>query len=326
MGLGVLKTPSDELQRDHHYLGSPSPSDPEHSDSSEGSDSEDAPEFMPEDCLFCSNSSSTLEENVLHMHKAHGLFIPDRDRLIVDLEALVRYLHLVIFAYRECLYCHSQRASATAAQQHMIGKGHCKFDISNEGSEFADFYADATTPDQHDEVDEVGGDASLEEARGVKTSNPVLKIDDATVRLPSGKLLSHRSAAQALQSRHQYRTTMAQLHPQLPPSSPEGPSTQPASQPAQEASTSTALAKSAKREASLALELENLSAGDRAALIHLPATEQRSLLAVQKRELGRAKRAEKRFWSRVEMMGNTVKRSTFRNDEPGHDGRRRWGV
>ncbi len=330
VGLDILKPSSEEQLQDHILATSSRLSDPEQSDSAssqEESDSEEGPDFIPESCLFCSHSSSSLEDNITHMYKTHGLFIPDRDRIIVDLKSLLRYLHLVIFQYRECLYCHSQRKSAEAAQQHMIGKGHCKFDISSEESEFADFYAESTTFGKGD------GDSQEEEKRGptertgeARLSAAITKVDSETARLSSGKLFSHRATAQATRSRHQYRATVTRLQPQLPDLAADESNLHQSSQQTPQNSTSLAVAKGAKREATLALQLDNLSISDRAALAHLSAPEQRSLLSIQKRELSQAKRVEKRFRSRVELMANSVKRSNFRNDEAGHDGRRRWNV
>jgi pre-60S factor REI1 len=208
----------------------------------------------------------------------------------------------------------------------MVGKGHCKFDIASDESEFADFYTTSAEAGEDDEAGDEEVDNVTQDAEGARKSNSITKVDDTTARIPSGKLFSHRSTMQAPQSRHQNRNSKAQLQPQLPASSSGEPSVQDDGKGKGVSSTSTTVAKSAKREAALALQLENLSVNDRAALAHLPVAEQRALMSIQKRELNKAKRAEKRFHSRVEMMANTVKRSTFRNDEAGHDGRRRWNV
>ena len=327
--MDILKPLSEEQSQDPVLATSSRYSDPEQSDSAsatEESDFEEGPDFIPESCLFCSHSSPNLEDNVIHMHKTHGLFIPDRDRLIVDLESLLRYLHLVIFQYRECLYCHSQRKSAAAAQQHMIDKGHCKFDISSEDSEFADFYAEFTTVGEDDESQGEESSVITEKSGEARPSAAITEVDGETARLSSGKLFSNRAAAQAIRSRHQYRVTVTRLHPQLPDLAPEESNLPQSNQQTRQNSTSLVVARGAKREATLALQLENLSISDREALAHLSATEQRSLLSIQKRELGKAKRVEKRFRSRVELMANSVKRANFRNDEAGHDGRRRWNV
>lgn len=102
----------------------------------------------------------------------HGFVIPNQDHLLVEDDVLVKYLHLVIYGYHECLFCGSARNSLEGAQQHMQGKNHCRFDLSGEDSEYRDFYHwEAPDPDQ--------------------ASEPVV-MDDA-IRLPSGKILSHRN-------------------------------------------------------------------------------------------------------------------------------------
>lgn len=52
--------------------------------------------FDPRRCLFCRHDSVDLDGNLEHMNKKHGLFIPDVDRLVVDLQTLVGYFHLVV--------------------------------------------------------------------------------------------------------------------------------------------------------------------------------------------------------------------------------------
>jgi pre-60S factor REI1 len=214
----------------------------------------------------------------------------------------------------------------------MLGKGHCKFDISKEDSEFADFYTVSAPASEDGEEEQTEGDKATKDAKEASRTAPITLVDGTTARLPSGKIFSHRSTAQAMQSRHQYRTARAQLQPQLLAGSTEEPENTSSVLPdgqqttKEGESTSTALAKSAKREAALALQLKNLSVSDRAALAHLPTAEQRSLITVQKKEMAKAERAENRFYRRVEIMSNSVKRSLFRNDEAGHDGRRRWNV
>ena len=128
-------------------------------------------ECVPSKCLFCNQDNSDIASNVGHMRRAHGFVIPEEDRLVVEIETLIAYFHLVIFGYCECLYCGSQRHTGEGAQQHMIGKGHCKFDLYNEDSEFRDFY-DFGSYDEGDDV-EVGSDsedgqALEEEADGAK--------------------------------------------------------------------------------------------------------------------------------------------------------------
>ncbi len=51
--------------------------------------------------------------------------------------------------------------------------------------------------------------------------------------------------------------------------------------------------------------------------MHLPASEQRALLAVQKKQIDKARRAEWAMRGRVEGMGNKTLMKNFVNDVPG---------
>lgn len=113
-------------------------------------------------------TSTSFSANLDHMQYKHSLFIPEREHLAVDEEALVKYCHLVVFGYFECLYCGSQRNTAQAAQQHMAGKGHCRINLDSEGSEFRDFYDfdnDGSDSDSGRELDEDGEDSDDDERR-----------------------------------------------------------------------------------------------------------------------------------------------------------------
>ncbi len=253
------------------------------------------------------------------MQKVHGLFIPDRDHLIISLEALLRYLHLVIVEYNECLFCHSQRNSAEGARQHMLGKGHCKFDMTSEDSEFLDFY-DFTSGNQ-----ESGGDDSEAELsdtnrnpRSTSSARNLSSVDGGSARLPSGKLLSSRSAANTKRRRRVDLGTVASPNASKPAISAtpntRGPS---GSDSAATETAKTALTRSEKRENAVTQQLANLSVRDRSALAHLSAPEQRAVVLRQQKETARITRAERRYRSRVEMLGNKTLMTTFVNDVPG---------
>ncbi|KAG5742748.1 hypothetical protein H9Q69_014302 [Fusarium xylarioides] len=127
-----------------------------------------ATEFVPGHCLFCAKDTSTLDESMKHMSKAHGFNIPFQEFLAVDLETLVSYLHFVINTYRECICCGTRRSTVEGIQHHMLAKGHCRFDISPETEEFYKIpqYEDALGDRKQDTSD--------------------------SVRLPSGRIISHR--------------------------------------------------------------------------------------------------------------------------------------
>ncbi|KAJ3488857.1 hypothetical protein NLG97_g6119 [Lecanicillium saksenae] len=133
----------------------------------------ECPPFNPTCCLFCSHSATDFDENLNHMRLAHGFLIPEQDRLLVEEEMFVKYLHLVTVGYNECLFCGSVRNSPEGARQHMTGKNHCRIDISREDSEYRDFYDwEVSEPEQ-------------------ALAKPVV-MEDA-IRLPTGKILSHRN-------------------------------------------------------------------------------------------------------------------------------------
>lgn len=129
------------------------------------------------------------------MQQHHGLFVPSSlvvdgvaKVFAIDTEALLRYMHLIIFGYRECLFCHSQRRSVLAVQQHMMGRGHCRMDLEGSESEFRELLEDVQDKTEENE-DEVVGTTRASEGQ------PAHTIDDRTreLRLSSGKVLSHRA-------------------------------------------------------------------------------------------------------------------------------------
>ncbi|KAK0702197.1 C2H2 type zinc-finger-domain-containing protein [Lasiosphaeris hirsuta] len=251
--------------------------------------SEGAPEFFAKQCLFCNQICDSFEDNILHMQKAHGLFINNLDRLIVDLETLVRYLHLVIFGYHECLYCHSRRRTAEASQQHMLGKGHCSIDIQDPESEYRDFFNFVTedTEDTGDGESDAHGDNAAPSARGASLSPGPLRGS-----------VSPRTAGQA-------------AHWSSQPHRPRNPPT-----PTRTSPSSQTLTRGERRGISPIDPLANLSVSDQMCLAHIPPSQQRAVLAVQKKQLGKAQRAEMRNSVRVEMIGNKILTKHLISDIP----------
>lgn len=158
-------------------------------DASESEDGEvEIPEFIPGQCVFCAEESDDLDESLEHMAISHGFTIPFQEFLAVDLETVVWYLHFVIHGYRECISCGTRRSTPEAAQQHMIAKGHCRFDITGD---MEDFYE---MPQQ---------DSSILDRAQNDTSG--------SVRLPSGKIISNRK----YQEPHEPRQRQTKANPLL---------------------------------------------------------------------------------------------------------------
>lgn len=274
------------------------------------------------------------------MSRSHSLFIPaaiDNGSLAlaVDLETLVRYMHLVVHTYHECLFCHTQRQSARAVQQHMTGKGHCRVDLEDVGSEFRDFYESPGGGEDEDGAE--GGSSSDdgetrgssgdegEEAQAALAGGDAapLRLREGGLLLFSGKLLSHRSApaprhhrplaeTQKPTRRAALAAAAASPEPESPTPQSEagaGPSGDPAPADTPAADTNRALTRQERRAESnsrstLSMAMARMSLSDRAALAHLPASEQRAVVLRQFKQQDRARHESRRFWSKVELRGN----------------------
>lgn len=239
------------------------------------------------------------------MQTSHGLFVPYKEHLLVDLETLFRYLHLVIYAYRECIHCGTSRATVQAVQQHMMGKGHCKFDVS-EGSEFADFY-DFSRQGLHTE-DALWSEDDEDEFEGAETKlhRKPLQVDRDSIRLPSGRLISKKSSAQVepllSQVRDRKRTSRSQLEYSSVEVEDEVPMHE---ESVPETSDTRVLSRRERRQkATVTYQLANMSAGDRSALMHLSASEQRSLIATQHKFTEKVQKEESRRQRRIDRKGN----------------------
>lgn len=267
------------------------------------------PRFTPGQCLFCPDAASTFADSVTHMQKSHGLFVPLSQYLIVDLKTLYSYLHLVIFEYRECIQCGTERATVQGVQQHMTGKGHCKFDISNQDSEFAEFY-DFSDPEEDGKSD-IWGDSerqerNLDETATRSSPKPVM-ADEHSIRLPSGKIISRHLPAHMAPSPTKFRRRTQTLASRLEysvakDSDEEGSSNEEADSDIPETQL---LSKSKKREkAAVTYQLSNMRANDRTSLMHLSTSEQRSILATQHRHAEKVQKQESRRRTRIDRKGN----------------------
>ncbi|KAI0402501.1 C2H2 type zinc-finger-domain-containing protein [Xylaria palmicola] len=266
--------------------------------------------FTPGQCLFCPNSSSSFADSVIHMQKSHGLFVPYQQHLAVDLETLFKYLHLVIFGYRECIHCGTERSTVQAVQQHMAGKGHCTFDISDPDSEFAEFYDFSMSQDgaESDIKSDVESDDDERRETSTSSNHKPLLADEDSLRLPSGRIISRQTSTQAGPSITHLRRRTQTPASQLEYTSPE-PEEEDGS--GKEAPVSNmrddvrVLSKREKRErAAVTYQLATMSANDRHSLAHLSSAQQRSLLATQHRQNEKVQREERRRQGKIDRKGN----------------------
>ncbi|KAF6795459.1 Cytoplasmic 60S subunit biogenesis factor [Colletotrichum sojae] len=269
--------------------------------------------FTPGQCLFCPKPSTSFEESVAHMQKAHGLFIPYQQHLIVDLETFFKYLHLVIFEYRECIHCGTERATVQAVQQHMTGKGHCRFDVLEGDSEFAEFY-DFSKSEDDDESGSEGEEDDEEEQAAPKSPSrtPVaVTVDEDSLRLPSGKIISRQSPSQSGPTFSQLRRRTRNPASRLEYSPLDADEEEENSASGKEEGHGSGdpgmqvLSKREKRDRTMvAHQLANMSKNDRSALMHLPTSQQRAILATQHRHEEKVQKEERRRQAKVDRKGN----------------------
>ncbi|KXH67797.1 hypothetical protein CSAL01_01035 [Colletotrichum salicis] len=262
-------TPEIESLNERLQEASLSDSDIEEHDT-ESSDEDTVPQevFNPSQCLFCNELSSGFSESVVRMQKRHGLSIPSSERLIVDLETLVKYFHLVMTEYKECLYCGSVRNTAQAVRQHMVGKAHCRVDIDKPDSEFRDFY-DLDSSCGTDREDNSGRQRFVDS-------------DQNTRELASGKIVSHQNAKKSRDRRTPQNDEREASDLLLDGGA------------SRSRDTSTPLTASGngkkdltaaadKRDRVFERQLDTLRPADRQALVHLPLPQQRALVAKAKK-------------------------------------------
>jgi len=129
------------------------------------------------ECLFCSETFSTLEQNRQHMTEIHSFFIPDIEYL-TDLEGLITYLGEKIGIGNICLYCNGRgRSFATlkAVRDHMRDLSHCKLAWEDNEDEYEDFY-----------------DYAPSHAEG-EFKGPIEVTDSGEIIFPDGRIIGHRS-------------------------------------------------------------------------------------------------------------------------------------
>lgn len=243
-------------------------------------------DFDEAQCLFCNHPSGSLESNLTHMSKTHGLHI-DVTHLLVDVPSLLAYFHLIIAVWHECLYCATQRNTHQAAQQHMMAKGHCKYDVASKDAELKEFF-----------------DAQAEEE--VQRSRNAMREawDDEDVLRGSSSLQTPRKAPRAARRIDGGRHITTSTSPDVAEQDQDLTTSPPSSSPSQPTTGAELSTRAQKQEQILTTQLSQLRAADRRSLLHLPASQQRALLATYHKQNEKVRRTEQSQRGRLESAGN----------------------
>lgn len=119
-------------------------------------------------CFFCpartNTSFSSPLENVDHMFKKHGLYIPER-KYLVDSDGLLTYLAEKVGLGNCCLACSYQGRNLEAVRDHMLRKRHMRipYESQAEKLEISDYYDFTSTYDAYPEKAGVQYEAQNEE-------------------------------------------------------------------------------------------------------------------------------------------------------------------
>jgi pre-60S factor REI1 len=190
----------------------------------------------------------------------------------------------------------------------MTGKGHCKFDISEQDSEFAEFYDFSELEDEIESDTEGDDNESHKQETSTSSNQKPLMADRDSMHLPSGKIVSRKSSAQAERSLlSQIKRRNRTMASRLKYSAPEAENDEGSNQEGfnSDIDNTTILSGREKREkAMVKFQLTNMSANDRNGLMHLSAPEQRSMLAMQHMQAKKAQKEEQRRQSHINRKGN----------------------
>ena len=171
-------------------------------------------EIPPTTCLFAhpkyNHNFDTIDENIEHMFKQHGLYIPER-KYLIDKQGLLEYLGEKS-GFGFCIVCNYQGRTAEAAREHMQQKRHMRipYETEDEKLEISKFYDFSSTYDNNVVVVDGDGeeeDGDWEDLSGEEEDDedddeelPPVERDAIyqhgnELHLPSGAVVGHRSMA-----------------------------------------------------------------------------------------------------------------------------------
>ena len=169
-------------------------------------------DIPPTTCLFAhpkyNHNFDTIDENIEHMFRQHGLYTPER-KYLIDKQGLLEYLGEKI-GFGFCIVCNYQGKTAEAAREHMQQKRHMRIPYETEDekleiSKFYDFsstYDNGVVVDGEDEDEGDWEDVSEDDDDDDDDDEELPPIERDAIyqhgnelHLPSGAVVGHRSMA-----------------------------------------------------------------------------------------------------------------------------------
>lgn len=126
-------------------------------------------------CFFDNSRYESLEETLAHMSSLHSFFIPYFE-WVSDWPGLMKHLCERVITHHQCITCAKKFRSAAAVQGHMTDSGHTRINLDDEDflGDIEGFYDFSMKDDVVEELD---------------------FLEDGSVLLPSGNVLTHRDYA-----------------------------------------------------------------------------------------------------------------------------------
>jgi pre-60S factor REI1 len=167
-----------------------------HQEDDEAAEADDKPksgeipkEVALKSCLFCNHVAANLDQNLSHMFKTHGLFIPERQYLS-DLEGLIVFLNKKVNDNYQCLYCNRLKWSEDGIKTHMRDTGHCKiaYDTEEQQLEIGEFYDFRSTYSDGEDEDLDMPDLNHSNTSGENTGDDGWETSSSASSVPTEEL------------------------------------------------------------------------------------------------------------------------------------------
>lgn len=160
-------------------------------------------------CFYCGRESGGVEDNIRHMFRKHGLYLPERSYL-ADVDGLLRYLSDMVVVHHECIKCGFVGKTLQSIRQHVTRKGHCvvPYETPEERNAVGRFYEFDLPLETHSAGSKArsvkfGGEQTTSTSKSNESDSrdvaeyTTAEIDEsgAEMRLPNGVCLGNRRYA-----------------------------------------------------------------------------------------------------------------------------------
>lgn len=165
------------------------------SDYEDESSDDELQEALPNHyCFYCGKNNREVEQNIKHMTKYHGLYIPQRS-FLTDLEGLLTFINEVTTTDHECLTCGFEGKSLESIRQHLLTKGHCRipYETKQEREVIAEFYDFDSFYSAKEKKLKTKSVSFGPPEDNDSDSDDAVSTSKSVVVLPNGSRLGHRS-------------------------------------------------------------------------------------------------------------------------------------